>query len=263
MAAGTFAIGSSVLDIPVRALTPGPSGNTSSNTIVEVVDSVGFPVTVTNPAPFLSGLSEETPEARRERFRLYIGGLSRGTKIALEFASRSVVLTDEDGVAIERVAAVLVREPYQDDPDGLLGRVEVYIDNGSGTPSPALLQKVDDVAPRHDEHRGRHHPGLDRGRHRPQRVRGHRGAGRRDGHDHGVGRVRPADYGEPGRRRRSGPTCSACPSSQSVAISEIIAAAMVVDGVVDIDLQDPVENVHVTYSQSVEPGLITVHTVGA
>jgi phage-related baseplate assembly protein len=241
---------------------PGPGGNTPAHTVVEVVDGLGFPATVTNPAPFLSGLAEETPEARRERFRLYIGGLSRGTKIALEFAARSVVLTDAENNVLERVAAVLVREPYQDDPNGLLGRVEVYVDNGSGTPSPELLQKVDDVLRGTVTLEGVIVPGWI--------------AAGVDLNVYGVTAVPVAVTGTItvgiGFNQAATATevanqiaayLGSLPVFAEARTAEIVAAAMGVDGVVDFVLADPVANVHVTFSQSVEPGIITILTVSA
>lgn len=141
----TFAIGQSALDVPVRCQTSGAAGNTAANTVVEIVDTLGFAVTVTNAAPLLSGIEQESETDRRDRFRRYIAGLSRGTVVALEAAARSVYLTDADGVVTERVTGVLVREPFRESAEGFLGLVEVYVDNGSGSTSQDLLDAVEAV----------------------------------------------------------------------------------------------------------------------
>lgn len=140
----SFPINVDVVDIPVRCTVAGAVGNTPSNTVVEVVDVLGLDLTVTNVSPFLTGVDQENDDDRRNRFRLFIQGLSKGTRIAIEFAARSVTLLDGD-VVVERVTGVLVREPFRDDPEGMVGHIEVYVDNGAGTSSAALLAKVRDV----------------------------------------------------------------------------------------------------------------------
>jgi phage-related baseplate assembly protein len=256
MAATTFAIGEAVKNIAVRATQPGTDGNTPANTIVEVVDGLGFAVTVTNPAPFLSGLAEETPEARRERFRLYIAGLSRGTKIALEFAARSVVLTDASGNVIERVAAVLVREPFLEGDVGL-GLVQVYVDNGAGNPSAALLAKVNDVLRGTVDLAGVITPGWIAA-----------------GIDLDVFGVTPVTITVTGTITVAvgfdkPATITAVttaitqyiqglPVFKPVVHAELISAAMNVDGVVDVAIAEPSTNVLTTFSQRAIPGVVTI-----
>lgn len=251
-----MAIGVAVADVPVRAVEAGAVGNTPANTIVEVVDSLGFSVTVANLLPFLSGLDEESADSRRERFRQYIAGLSRGTKVALEFAARSVVLADVDGNVTERVAAVLVREPFLEGPTGL-GLVELYVDNGSGTPSQALLDKVEDTLRGTVDTAGVIAPGWVAA-----------------GIDLNVFGVTPISVPAVGvitvavgfdKTATIGAVTSAItaylqglPVFSAVVVAEIVSAAMGVDGVVDFTLSDPASNVLVTFGQRVIPGTVTI-----
>src|SRR5262245_9439803 len=140
-----FVDGQTVGSVGVLCDTPGTIGNTPSNTITEIVSALGFDATVTNPDAAINGLDQETDDARRSRFRLYIAGLSRGTAISIQFAALSVFRTDVNGVVLERVTAAFVHEPYKDTPRGRLGVVEVYVDNGSGSASPDLLTLVTNV----------------------------------------------------------------------------------------------------------------------
>ena len=142
-AIGTMSEGVGFVEVPVVCETVGAAGNTAKFTIVEVMGSLPFDTgAVTNQIPFLNGVEQESDEDRRDRFRRYIAGLSKGTVVALDAAARSVYLTDVDGKVIERVTGVLVREPFRDSPEGLVGLVEIYIDNGAGSSSDLLLEAV-------------------------------------------------------------------------------------------------------------------------
>lgn len=154
-----LAIGVASISMMVRCPTLGPAGNTAADTITQIVSILGFPATVTNPAPFLNGKAEETTEARRQRFAEYLLGLSKGTSSALYAAVTGglVALVDDEGVIIERVVAAYVREPVLE--GGRLGLVEVYIDNGGGTASPALVALAGNILRGYTDAAGGIHPG--------------------------------------------------------------------------------------------------------
>lgn len=154
----TLDIGVLTLDIPVRCLTVGIAGNTAANTITEMI-TFGFSGTVTNLLPFLSGQTEETDDARFQRFQLYIGSLSRGTVAALEAAARGVLRRDAAGNVIERAVSVHVKESYLEDAFARIGLVNVYVDNGSGTVSADLKDLVRKTLQGYTDTEGRH-PGY-------------------------------------------------------------------------------------------------------
>lgn len=152
---GVLDVGITTISIPVRCTTIGTIGNTAGATVTNLL-SIGFNGIVTNALPFLSGQEEETDESRFQRFQLYIANLSRGTAAAIETAARSVVRYDTDGNPLERVVSVKVIEPFQGDPTGRLGLVQVYIDNGSGTASAQLKTLVEQVLIGYVDENGRH-----------------------------------------------------------------------------------------------------------
>lgn len=154
-----MAIGVFSAMVTVRCPTLGAAGNTAALTITQIVTILGFPATVTNPAPFLNGKGEETTEARRQRFAEYLISLSKGTAAAIYSAvtSGAVTLLDAEGKVLERVVAAYVREPVLE--GGRLGLVEVYIDNGGGTASPALVALAGDILRGYTDDTGSRHPG--------------------------------------------------------------------------------------------------------
>ena len=80
--------------------------------------------TVTNAAPFTSGLDAETDDAARVRFVLFIDSRSRGTMGAARYA----VLSYRQGLDVTVVETA--------------GSYTLYVDDGSGAPSTALLAGV-------------------------------------------------------------------------------------------------------------------------
>ena len=143
LAAVTMANGVGSAEVAVRCLTTGTVGRTAANTIVSIISSLGFAATCTNTRAVLNGTDEETDNDQAARFALFIGSLSGGTKLAVLYAAQQVALYDVNGAITEKVAAAVVREPFKDDaPPGHLGLVQVYIDNGSGTASAALIART-------------------------------------------------------------------------------------------------------------------------
>jgi phage-related baseplate assembly protein len=255
-AAATLEVGVLTLDVGVQAETVGPDGNTPAGTVVELVDGlVGF--TITNPAPFLNGLAQESANARRQRFLLYIAGLSRGTAAAIQFAALSVQLLDAEGEVVERVTGAQVHEPYLDDVDRRIGMVEVWIDNGSGTVSAALVAETIQVLRGYREADGTRHEGWVAA-----------------GIDLQVYAVAAQIVNVTGTvavlSGFDGPAVAADVAAsmvsyiQSVAVfqpvvyAELIAAAMEVDGVQDVTLTEPTGNVNVIGQARAIPGTVSI-----
>ncbi len=143
IAGAVLAVGISSAQIAVRSQLEGTAGRTGKNTITQVVSNLAQSVTCTNDRAILNGSDEETDAERKAALREQIAGLSKGTKSSLEYAAKQVMLLDDTGKPIETVQTAKVREPFLDDsPPGLLGLVQVYIDNGSGAASAALIELV-------------------------------------------------------------------------------------------------------------------------
>lgn len=139
----TMLAGGPYVDVPVIASVVGTAGNTIADTIIQLIDPLAFVTSVANILPLNNGTDQETASQRFQRFQDFIAGLSRGTAYSIRAAARGVFIADANGNATERVAYALVYEPWKF--GGPIGNVSVYIDNGSGTASPALVALVTNV----------------------------------------------------------------------------------------------------------------------
>jgi uncharacterized phage protein gp47/JayE len=70
--------GASSLDLPVKCLTAGVSGNVQAGTISLIATAVPFVDTVTNAAPFENGADQESDAALKARFVNYINTRALG-----------------------------------------------------------------------------------------------------------------------------------------------------------------------------------------
>lgn len=132
-----IAAGNSAAAAQVRALESGSASNVAANTLNVIMNLTAVNgVSVTNPLPILSGADLETAAARQERFARYIRALSRGTSDALLYAAHTAVLCSDDDI-LERVQyASMIEVP---------GRVQLYVHNGLGHTSAALVQRAQGI----------------------------------------------------------------------------------------------------------------------
>jgi hypothetical protein len=89
-----------------------------------------------NTYDVVNGRELETDEEFRQRIKRWVLGLSRATAPALVQAATSIRYTQEGTSFEERITSANIVE--LDTP----GRVLVYVDNGSGTPSDEIVQLV-------------------------------------------------------------------------------------------------------------------------
>ncbi len=120
------------LDLPVMALVPGIAGNVQAGAISLLASAVPGIDSVYNASAFLNGLDAETDDAFRGRFRNFIASRSRATPAAVAYAVTS----------IQQGLDYTIQE--NTDPTGQprLGQFVVTVDDGSGSPSTALLSTV-------------------------------------------------------------------------------------------------------------------------
>lgn len=121
--------GTTSVAVPVAAVLPagatnGAAWNVGANRITQSRSGSTGLSAVTNAAPFTTGLDAESDPAFRERFRLYIAGLSKGTEAAI------------------RSAIANVRQALQVSLDERPGYVTVYVDDGTGSCSADLLALI-------------------------------------------------------------------------------------------------------------------------
>ncbi len=134
---------SSFADVPVVGLSPGLASNLPVNTAFEFDQPPAGFVSASNLVAFVSGSDDETDAELLLRFNGYIKTLARGTPDALRFgAKEAAFVTDVNGNLVERVAFVSIEEPYLENPLNPVGLVKVYVHNGVGGTSPALIARV-------------------------------------------------------------------------------------------------------------------------
>ncbi len=128
----TLTAGAATIDVPVQAAVPGASGNVLAGAISLLATAIPGIDEVTNAHSFLNGLDSETDNAFRARFTKFIDSRSRATPLAV-------------GYAISKIQQGLQYAIQENtDPSGSLhlGNFVVTVDDGSGSPSPALLSAV-------------------------------------------------------------------------------------------------------------------------
>ena len=129
-----YVIGAGVvsIDAPVVAETPGTGGNVLAGSISVLATAIPGVDTATNANGLSNGIDAESDAAFRARFQNFISSRSRATPLAVGYAISS--LQQGLNYAIEENC----------DPAGLprMGNFSVYVDDGSGHPSGALLSGV-------------------------------------------------------------------------------------------------------------------------
>ena len=122
--------------VPVIAEVPGAAGNIAAGTLTVLRSVVTGIDDVTNNAAFTNGADFESDAALKKRFSDWILGLSRGdlygTTAAIEGTEVEVQWTYTEG--------------YNLDGSYRPGYYLIVVDDGSGAPSPSLLQTVQNAA---------------------------------------------------------------------------------------------------------------------
>lgn len=140
--AATIPAGGTTADILVSASAAGISGNIDDGLPFSVSPAVANFVSATNPSAFTNGANEETAEQKKRRFNDYISTLQRSTVAAVEYGSKQAILYNSAGVITERVIDAKVVEPYLEDDSNPVALVHVYIHNGVGSTSLALVNET-------------------------------------------------------------------------------------------------------------------------
>jgi uncharacterized phage protein gp47/JayE len=141
----TIPAGDTTTTVLVAAVSPGAAGNLPPNQSFSSQSGITGFASAVNPSALVSGADAETDDQRLARFNRYIAALARGTVSAIEFGACTAELTDAVGNAIERVAFAKVVEPYLDDPTQPIALVDIYIHNGVGSTTPALVTQCLEV----------------------------------------------------------------------------------------------------------------------
>lgn len=126
------ASGIASLDVPVASQTPGSAGNVQANTITLLASALPGIDFVNNANAFQNGLDAEFDDAFRSCFRNFIASRSRATPIAVGYAISS----------IQQGLNYTIQENIDPSGQAFMGSFLVTVDDGSGSPSTALLGTV-------------------------------------------------------------------------------------------------------------------------
>lgn len=126
------AAGITSVTVPVTANVAGSGGNVTIGQITSIAQSISYIDTVTNGAAFTNGADQESEDAARSRFILYIAALARATKAAIGLA----ITTVQAGLAYTLVE----NQQYNGTVDN--GYFYVVVDDGTGAPGSAFLNSV-------------------------------------------------------------------------------------------------------------------------
>jgi phage-related baseplate assembly protein len=120
------------LDVPVVAQASGGAGNVQAGVVSLLASALPGIDAVSNGGAFQNGLDAESDNAFRDRFRNFIASRSRATPVAVGYAISS----------IQQGLNYTIQENL--DPSGQIrmGSFVVTVDDGSGSPSAALLSTV-------------------------------------------------------------------------------------------------------------------------
>ncbi|MGC1304609.1 MAG: baseplate J/gp47 family protein [Caulobacteraceae bacterium] len=135
----TIAAGNTFVDVLAVASTAGAASNLNANVSFTCGPAPAGFVSAVSLAAFLNGRDLETDDQRKQRFGEFVQNLTRGTVSALEYGAMTTVLNDANGAEIERVALVEVIEPYVTDNTQPIAQVNMFIHNGVGDTSTALV----------------------------------------------------------------------------------------------------------------------------
>lgn len=132
-------------DVLVTAMQPGSAGNVLQGETFTLGPRPQTFVSATNLVAINNGADEESDDQRKERFIAYINTLQRATTAAIKYGAETVVLRTPEGAETERVRTCFVDEPYERGDDTKLAIVNVYIHNGVGATSDALVAETSKV----------------------------------------------------------------------------------------------------------------------
>lgn len=137
--ATTIPLNATGISVPVIAVTSGSVGNTPAGTITTILSGLPYPLFVSNPSALTSGTDAETPDQTMTRFTAKALSLATGTPVSIPNACIGIA-----GAPGETVRYAVCDEPWlrAATPAQQEAGFTVYVDNGSGVASAALLAAV-------------------------------------------------------------------------------------------------------------------------
>lgn len=117
-----FGIGIGSIAPTIQAIVAGSAGNVLVGTINQIVSGISGVNSVSNAAPTAGGSDEESDQALKTRFQLYIEGLAKATVSAVEAAI--------EGVQAGLTFQLMELEHFDGTP--FIGGFTIVVDDGSG-----------------------------------------------------------------------------------------------------------------------------------
>ena len=135
----TLALGNTSVNATAAAVIAGSAGNTSAGTILTISSGLTYPLYVNNANPFTGGTDAETIGQTQNRFLSLVQSIGLASPVAIANACIGVQAAN----STETCLYATVYEPWVTLPaNSQLAGYTVYIDNGSGTASSALILAV-------------------------------------------------------------------------------------------------------------------------
>jgi hypothetical protein len=155
----TITAGNTTGTVLASALVAGSLGNIPANTSFQMTPVPAGFVSATNPSAIQNGLDAETPAQQQVRFAQFIASLPRGTIAAIIFGAKTTQLLNTSGLVTEQVKNASVIEPFVTDNTQPIALVNVFVHNGVGATSPALVAQAQQVINGFVDSAGVPHPG--------------------------------------------------------------------------------------------------------
>lgn len=124
--------GVATMDLPATAAAPGSAGNVQAGAITRLASPIAGVDSVSNALAFTNGLDPEDDVSLRNRFRTFIQSRSKATPLAIADAVGSV----------QQDLTFVLDENLDTSGNARPGNFVLTVDDGSGTPSSALLAAV-------------------------------------------------------------------------------------------------------------------------
>lgn len=141
---GVIPVDADHIDLLAVAVEPGVGGNVGPGSITRIISSGLGIIGATNPRAFSEGRGKETDGERKLRFREFVKSLACGTVASLGYIAKTARIVDPvTATTIERVLRVAVEESP--------GHIIVYIHNGAGNTTPALVARAQQLIDGYDD----------------------------------------------------------------------------------------------------------------
>jgi uncharacterized phage protein gp47/JayE len=155
-----IASGSTYGDVPVTATTTGSVTNTPASTQFTAAPAITGFVSASNLTAFFNGLDAESDDQRQTRFQEYISTLQRSTVQAILYGAKTAKLYDANGNVTEQVKLAQLIEPWKTDPTQPVGLINIYVHNGVGSTSGALVALALQIVQGYVDGNGNNVPGY-------------------------------------------------------------------------------------------------------